>query len=89
MIAKVLFLDYIILGDGLQVDESKIEAVKQWPQPKTVTDVRSFHGLAAFYRHFISHFNSIIAPITDCMNKDKFEWTLEAEEAFKLIKLPK
>ena len=50
---KVVFPDFVISGKGIEVDEEKVKAIKEWPTPKSITEVRSFHGLASFYRWFV------------------------------------
>ena len=55
-------------------------------EPNSLFDVRSFHGLALFYRRFIKGFSSIIAPVTQCLKGDKFKWTSGADDAFELLK---
>ena len=86
MSPKVLFLGYVISGAGLEVDEAKVQAVREWPTPKTLIEVRSLHGLVSFYRRFVANFSSIIALITDCTKGNTFRWIGEAETAFQLIK---
>ena len=82
----VLFLGYIVSDKGLQVDPGKVEAIKTWPTPRSISNVRSFHGLVSFYRRFVHHFSNVAAPLTDCMKGTTFLWTSEANNAFENLK---
>ena len=69
------------------MDEGKIAAVRDWPTPACVRDVRSFHGLVNYYRKFIRDFSRLSAPLTDLTKKVvKFIWSEGQEAAFQALK---
>ncbi|GJT22549.1 putative reverse transcriptase domain-containing protein [Tanacetum coccineum] len=84
---EVRFLGHVVNNEGIHVDPSKIEAVKNWKPPKTPTEICSFLGLAGYYRRFIANFLKISKPLTLLTQKDKkFEWGDEQENAFQTLK---
>ena len=84
---SVSFLGHLITPEGVQCEESKIEAVKNWPQPRDATEVRSFLGLANYYRKFVKSFAHIAAPLTALTKKGAaFAWTNECQMAFETLK---
>jgi hypothetical protein len=84
---KIAFLGHILTAEGIEVDPSKVEAVSKWKQPSNISEVRSFLGMAGYYRCFIKGFSSIERPMTELLNKDnKFMWNPKCEESFQIIK---
>ncbi|XP_057782175.1 uncharacterized protein LOC131000309 [Salvia miltiorrhiza] len=84
---KLVLLGFFVSAQGVQVDEEKIRAIQEWPTPKNIGEVRSFHELASFYRRFVPHFNNVAAPLTEVIKKNvEFEWGKAQEEAFALLK---
>jgi hypothetical protein len=82
------FLGHILSREGIRPDPAKIQAIQDWPVPKNTTDVRSFHGLASYYRKFIRGFSAIAAPLTALTgSRSAFAWSAATQSAFEALKL--
>ena len=64
---SLVFLGYVVSKDRIKMDLSKVEAILSWPIPKSLHDIRSFHGLTSFYRRFIRGFSTIFVLVTECL----------------------
>ena len=85
---ELIYLGFVISREGLKMDPEKLKAISDCSFPRNVFEVRSFHGLASFYRKFIRNFSGICAQILDTVKKEKqpFKWTVAVEKGFKLMK---
>ena len=86
-LTEVRFLGHVVSALGVSVNPEKVEAVMSWERPKSVFEIRSFLGLAGYYRRFIEDFSRIATPMTRLTRKEvKFEWDDRCEEAFQELK---
>ena len=86
-LSTISFLGHVIDEEGISVDPSKIEAVVNWPRPVNVSEVRSFLGVAGYYRKFVKDFSRIAIPLTQLTKKGSvYEWTEDRETAFQELK---
>ncbi|XP_073025111.1 uncharacterized mitochondrial protein AtMg00860-like [Primulina eburnea] len=84
---RVVFLDHIISNHGVEVDPTKVEAVKEWSVPRKATEICGFLGLANYYRKFIKVFSSIAVPLTALTKKNvKFIWGADCQDIFDWLK---
>jgi hypothetical protein len=85
---EIQFLGHVLSAKGIAVDPSKVKDILEWKPPTTVHQVRSFLGLAGYYRRFIPDFSKLVKPITSLLKDDtKFNWSSRCNEAFEQLKL--
>lgn len=84
---QLSYLGHVISSDGISTDPAKIDAIVTWPLPSNTKELRSFLGLAGYYRKFVRHFGVISKPLTNLLRKNSlFIWTTEHDTAFSTLK---
>jgi hypothetical protein len=87
-VIEVDFLGHRIIREGLKMDDHKVKAILDWEPPQLVSALRSFLGLASYYRKFIKIFEKMVAPLTNLFKKSakSYEWDGACDEAFETLK---
>ncbi|GBG71138.1 hypothetical protein CBR_g8440 [Chara braunii] len=84
---QVLYLGHVLDGDGIKPEDSKIAVIRDWPTPRTLTKLRSFLGLANYYRKFVRNFSTIAAPLRRLLKKEAiWQWDKDCTSALKKLK---
>jgi hypothetical protein len=84
---RVIFLRYVVSKDSILVNPKKVEAIVNWERPTSVHEIRSFLGLASYYRRFVEGFSKLSGPLTALTRKNaQFLWTDECEQSFQELK---
>jgi hypothetical protein len=84
---SISFLGHVVSEKGISMEEDKVKAIKEWPNPTNVTGVRSFLGLAGYYRRFVKGFSKIDMPLNDLLRSDrKFQWSDLQHNSFLQLK---
>ncbi|GBG63470.1 hypothetical protein CBR_g38088 [Chara braunii] len=84
---QVLYLGHVLDGDGIKPEDSKIAAIRDWPTPRTLIELRSFLGLANYYRKFVRNFSTIAAPLRRLLRKETiWKWDKDCTSAMKKLK---
>jgi hypothetical protein len=85
--SEVEYLGHLVGKDGVRVDPKKIEAMQDWPHPKTLKSLRGFLGLTGYYRKFVKNYGKIADPLMALLKKNSFTWTPAAAQAFQTLKM--
>nr|VZH96027.1 unnamed protein product [Spirometra erinaceieuropaei] len=84
---RVKFLGHVVSAAGIETDDEKVTQIREWPTPSDVTEVRSFLGLASYYRRFIKDYAQIAGPLHKLTQKNvKFKWTADCTNSFQTLK---
>ncbi|XP_073122175.1 uncharacterized protein [Henckelia pumila] len=85
--SELVFLGFVVSAQVVKVDEENVSSIWDWPTPTSIGQIRSFHGLASFYRRFVKDFSTLVAPMTAVIKKNvPFHWGEEQDKSFNILK---